>query len=231
MAPFTSKIPVAVNKDGPAKPPRDSKIAESTRLAKSSSSVHVQHDGAEKEDAALHAPSPEPVQQTEPERTEPEKTEPPPIEKLSEEHVHTLFSGAPNFFVQKTDKRALPRVSYPWDAELHIKDVSDSVQLAEPAYSAATLHKHLPAFQQSSDQDKPYQGYDVDVAEAPSMLSAQGIEPVSTCPSGNALRAQANRVLALREPLDSHTSSSCHSLITSSPISNNHRPATSILRA
>jgi hypothetical protein len=229
MAPSASKIPVAVKKDGPAKPPRDSKIAESTRPAESSSSVHVQHAGAEEEDAALPASLPEPPEPIEP--TEPEKTEPPPIETLSEEHVHTLFSGAPNFFMHKTDKRAVPRVSYPWDAELHIKDVSDSVQLAEPAYSAATLHKHLPAFQQSSDQEKPYQGYDVDVAEAPNMLSAQGIEPVSIYPSVTALRAWANRVLAVREPLDSRTSSSCHSPITLSRISNNRRPATSISRA
>ncbi|KAF2447358.1 hypothetical protein P171DRAFT_250646 [Karstenula rhodostoma CBS 690.94] len=168
-------IPVAVKKDGTARPPRDSKIAESTSPAKSSSSVHVHRAGAEAGDAPLHTPSPEPTEPPEP--PEPEKTEQPTVEKLSEEHIHTLFSGAPNFFLQKTDRRAVPRVSYPWDAELHIKDVSDSVQLAEPAYSAATLHRHLPSLQQSSDQDRPYQGYDLDVVEAPSMLSAQGLEP------------------------------------------------------
>ncbi|KAL5375466.1 hypothetical protein DPSP01_011165 [Paraphaeosphaeria sporulosa] len=164
-------IPVAVKKDGPAKPPRDSKIAESTRPAKSSSSIDVQRAEAEAEDVPLPTPSAEPTEPAEPERKEQQT-----VEKLSEEHVHALFSGAPNFFVHKTEKRAVPRVSFPWDAELHIKDVSDSVQLAEPAYSAATLHRHLPSLQQSSDQDKPYQGYDLDVVEAPSMLSAQGLE-------------------------------------------------------
>lgn len=174
MAPFPSKIPVAVKKDAPAKPPRDSKIGESTRPGKSSSSIDVPRAGAEPDEAPLPTPSPEPT-----ELTEPEKTEQPTVEKLTEEHIHTLFSGAPNFFVQKTEKRAVPRVSYQWDAELHIKDVTDSVQLAEPAYSAATLHRHLPSLQQGSDQDKPYQGYNLSVVEAPSMLSAQGLERVS----------------------------------------------------
>lgn len=198
MAPFVSKIPVAVKKNGPAKPPRDSKIAESTRPAKSSSSIHVQAAGAEVEDAPLPTPSPEPTEPTEqPEQPEPEKPEQPTVEKLSEEHIHALFSGAPNFFAQKTDKRAVPRVSYPWDAELHIKDVSDSMHFAEPAFSAATLHRHLPLLQQSSDQDKPYQGYDLGVVEAPSMLSAQGLEPVSTYPSPSVLQARLTACLPL----------------------------------
>ncbi|KAL1606809.1 hypothetical protein SLS60_004216 [Paraconiothyrium brasiliense] len=175
-----ASIPVAVKKDGPTRPPRDSKIAESTRPAKSSSSIDVQRFEAEAEETPLPTPPPESTQSAETEKVEIEKAEPPNVEYLSKEHIHTLFSGAPNFFVQKTDKRAVPRVSYPWDADLRIKDVSDSVLLAEPAFFAATLHRHLPASQQSVDQDKPHQGYDVDVVEVPSMLSAQGIEPVSS---------------------------------------------------
>ncbi|KAL5375214.1 hypothetical protein PMIN06_012254 [Paraphaeosphaeria minitans] len=170
-------IPVAVKKDGPGKPPRDSKIAQSARPAKSSSSIHVQDAETEAEYALLPTPTPTRTPSPEPtEAAEPEKKEQQTAQNLSEEHVHALFSGAPNFFVQKTDKRAIPRVSYPWDAELHIRDVSDCVRLAEPAYSAATLHRHLPSLQQSSGHDKPYQGYDLGVVEAPSMLSAQGLE-------------------------------------------------------
>ncbi|KAJ4297601.1 hypothetical protein N0V90_005494 [Kalmusia sp. IMI 367209] len=170
MAPFVSKIPVAVSKDATKKPPRDSKIAESTRAAKSSSSVDVQR--AEAEETSLPTPPPEPAEQA-----EPEKEEPPKVEYLSEEHIHALFSGAPHFFVEKTRNRPVPRASYPWDEDLAIRDVSDSLQLVEPAFSAATLHRHLPALQQASQQDRPYQGYDLEVVEMPSMLSAQGIEP------------------------------------------------------
>lgn len=211
MAPFATKIPVAVKKDDPAKPPRDSKIAESTRPAKSSSSIDVQRAAQEAQEAPLPTPPPEPIQSA-----EAETAEPPSAENLSEEHVRTLFSGAPNFFVQKTGQRPTPRVSYPWDVALTIKDVSDSVQLAEPAYSAATLHKHLPVLQQASDQHNPHKGYDVDVAEVPSMAAAQGIEPVrihyvsdsvmcadETCfYTGNRWICTLPRATAIRSPCD-----------------------------
>ncbi|KAF1978141.1 hypothetical protein BU23DRAFT_252281 [Bimuria novae-zelandiae CBS 107.79] len=167
-------IPVAVSKKGSSKPPRDSKIAESAKLAKSTSSVEFQQ--AETDEAPLPTPPPAPTPQAQSTEPEIEKPEPPKVEYLSEEHVHALFSGAPHFFVQRTGRRLIPRVTFPWDEELTVKDVSDSVQLADPAFSASTLHKHLPALQQASDQDKPHTGYDLDVAEVPSMLSAQGAE-------------------------------------------------------
>jgi len=150
------------------KPPRDSKIADSTKPAKSSSSIDVQK--AVVDEAALPTPPPEPAEQ--------EKVEP-KIETLSEEHIRTLFSGAPHFSLERAGDRTIPSAAYPWDFELTIRDVSDSVRLPHPAFSAVTLHRHLPALQQAEDQEKAYKGYNLDVIEMPSMLSAQGIEPVS----------------------------------------------------
>ncbi|KAF2689553.1 hypothetical protein K458DRAFT_358410 [Lentithecium fluviatile CBS 122367] len=161
-------IPVPTAKDTPRTPARDSKIAESTKPAKSSSSIEVHNAGVEKEEqqAPPSTPPPEPL----------EKQEEAKVEPLSEDHIHSLFSGAPHFFVKQTNGRPTPRASYPWDEELRIRDVSDSVQLAQPAFSATTLHRHLPTLHQSTDQERVYQGYNLDVVEVPSMLSAQGTE-------------------------------------------------------
>lgn len=163
MASFVSKIPVPADRDAARKPARDSKIAESTQPAKSTGSVDDQRPVL---DRAEQMPTPPPELQEEP------KPEP-----LSEDNIRALFSGAPHFCIKKTDGRAIPTASYPWDEHLTVRDVSDSVQLAQPAFSAATLHRHLPVLQQSADQNRQYQGYKLDVVEVPSMLSAQGLEP------------------------------------------------------
>lgn len=99
---------------------------------------------------------------------------------LNEEHVRALYSGAPQFKINKTaEGRLSPVAGFPWDEELKVKDVSDAVQLAQPAFSAATLHRHLPILHDSSEQDRQYHVYNVGVVETPSMLSAQGVEPGS----------------------------------------------------
>jgi hypothetical protein len=177
MATFVSKIPVPANEDGPHKDARDSKIAESTKPEKSSSSIEAEKvGGTEQEQHQEQHPEQQTSTPTPPPEPLEKPTEESKVEPLSEEDVRTLFSGAPHFFVTQAGARSVPRVSFPWDEELSTRDVSDSVQLAQPAFSAATLHRHLPALQQSADQEKIYQGYDLDVVEVPSMLSAQGIE-------------------------------------------------------
>ncbi|KAH7116869.1 hypothetical protein B0J11DRAFT_442845 [Dendryphion nanum] len=95
---------------------------------------------------------------------------------LSEGQIRMLFSGAPHFAINSTDTGPQPSVSYPWDEELVVRDVSDSGQLSQPAFSSATLRRHLPLLQQPSDQDKQHLGYDINLVEVPSMLSAQGLE-------------------------------------------------------
>lgn len=176
MAPFASKIPVPVKKESPQEPPRDSKIGDLLRPAKSDGSANSQPPVEEKEDEVeLPTPSPEP--QPQPPSASPEEPQPAPkVEPLTEEHIRTLFAGAPHFSIKRTNDRFIPAASYPWDEDLIIRDVSDSVQLAHPAFSASTLHRHLPVLRHATDQDKLYQGYNLDVLEVPTILGAQGLE-------------------------------------------------------
>ncbi|KAF2465919.1 uncharacterized protein BDR25DRAFT_378111 [Lindgomyces ingoldianus] len=165
MASFWSKIPIPTGKATLRKPPRDSKIAESSKPVVSSSSIDITRPDAEKEQPTqLPSPPPEPKEK---------------VAVLNEEQLHALFSGAPQFGIQHKDNNLTPTASYPWDAELTVKDVSDSAQLAQPAFSAATLYPHLPLVQEPFEEGKPHQSYDVGTVEVPSMLSAQGIEPGS----------------------------------------------------
>ncbi|KAF2873206.1 hypothetical protein BDV95DRAFT_605762 [Massariosphaeria phaeospora] len=108
---------------------------------------------------------------------ESQKQEEAKVELLSEDQIKTLFSGAPHFSLKSRGSRLEPAVAYPWDEQLEVTDVSDCVQLAHPAYSAATLRRHLPALQQSSDQEQQYLCYDIGLVENPSMLAVQGTEP------------------------------------------------------
>jgi hypothetical protein len=175
MASFRPQIPLPTDKAAPRKPARDSKLAELTPPAKSSSYVAVVKPEVEHPEQTPQSSSP-PSPTPEPKEKEEDKVGVQKVETLSEEHVHALFSGAPHFSIKTTDNRQTPRALFPWDDELKVKDVSDSAQLAQPAFSAATLHRHLPNLQQSGDQGHIFQGYDVGVLEIPSMLSAQGIE-------------------------------------------------------
>ncbi|EDU48523.1 hypothetical protein PtrSN002B_005450 [Pyrenophora tritici-repentis] len=106
-----------------------------------------------------------------PQETVEEKAEP-----LSESQLRSLFAGAPRFGLTKTDSRSTPTVAYPWNTEPTTKHATDSAPLAEPAFSAATLQKHLPKTEQVPGASKQYNGYGVDVVELPNMLGAQGIE-------------------------------------------------------
>ncbi|KAF2257385.1 hypothetical protein BU26DRAFT_514075 [Trematosphaeria pertusa] len=160
-----ASIPVPADKDAARKPARDSKITESTKPRKSSASAEV---SSPRTDKAEQPPALEAKE---------EHKEEPKVEPLSEEHIHALFSGAPHFWIKNTESHAFPRATFPWNEELAVKDVSDSVQLAQPAFSAATLRQHLPDQQRPSEEEKKYTGYDVDIVEVPSMLSAQGLEP------------------------------------------------------
>ncbi|KAF2178704.1 hypothetical protein K469DRAFT_642225 [Zopfia rhizophila CBS 207.26] len=149
--------------DTSRKPPQVSQIAESAKQPKSSSSIDVARTSREKvQPVQLPSPPLEPKEQA---------------ELLSEEHIHTLFLGAPHFAVKPADSRSDPKVSYPWDDELKVRDVSDSIPPSQPAFSLATLRQYLKVTPGEPAQGKTYLGYDVGVVEIPSMLTAQGVEP------------------------------------------------------
>jgi hypothetical protein len=124
----------------------------------------------EEEQVRSPTPPPEPKQL---EKLEERKK----VELLGEDRIQALFSGAPHFSVDRKNSSPLPRTAFPWDYELAVRDASDSLQLAQPAFSAATLRPHLPKMPPPQEQEKQFIIYDVGVFEVPSMLGAQGIEP------------------------------------------------------
>ncbi|KAG9185284.1 hypothetical protein G6011_07828 [Alternaria panax] len=109
--------------------------------------------------------------------TPPQETMGENVETLTQGQLRTLFAGAPQFGVTRTDGRYVPTVSYPWNTESAPKEASDTVPLAEPAFSAATLHEPSPRTRQLPEPSEPYNGYQADAVEVPSMLNAQGVEP------------------------------------------------------
>jgi hypothetical protein len=110
-------------------------------------------------------------------QSEPEPVQVDKVETLSEGQLQILFSGAPQFSVIEEALRPTPTVSFPRNRPESLKDVSDSIPLDQPAFAAATLH--MPKTRPSSQEHRRYEGYQNNLAELPSMLSAQGIEPGS----------------------------------------------------
>jgi hypothetical protein len=102
------------------------------------------------------------------------------VAALSEEQIHTLFSGAPHFGIIEEHGRPAPTASYPWNSDGHTKDTTDSVRPQQPAFLAASLRGRSGRIRQSSSGDhKQYRGYETDVVEVPDMLCAHGLEPGS----------------------------------------------------
>ena len=98
---------------------------------------------------------------------------------MSEAQFHTLFAGAPHFSISDVQGRRTPRAAYPWDSNGTAKNLSDSLYMDEPAFSAATLHQNAASVSPSLAKGRKFKGYQVDVVELPNMLTAQGVEPGS----------------------------------------------------
>lgn len=92
---------------------------------------------------------------------------------LTVSDVRSLFSGAPHFSVSTVDGVSQAKAEFPWDSELETRDASDHQRFGHPAFSVATLRRHLT----EAGDHGPAVGYDIAVLEIPSMLSAQGNEP------------------------------------------------------
>ncbi|USP81173.1 uncharacterized protein yc1106_08447 [Curvularia clavata] len=134
----------------------------------------------EADQARLPTPSPPPPsQETAQHKADPksDSVSEPLSEPLSETHLHALFGGAPQFRVATVNGRCTPTASFPWSTETATKDATDIAPLAEPAFSAATLHKHTLKAEPLSETPREYNGYAVDAVETPCMLGIQGIEP------------------------------------------------------
>jgi hypothetical protein len=108
---------------------------------------------------------------------QPPVKEPEIVTALSEEDVHSLFAGAPQFSVTSNNGQLNPRASFPWDYSLGVRDVSDCRPIEHLAFASMTIRKHLPAPGSQEDRAASSLGYDIGVVEVPSMLSARGNEP------------------------------------------------------
>jgi hypothetical protein len=100
------------------------------------------------------------------------------VEILGEAQLHALFSGAPLFSVSDENGRPTPTVS-PLHGQEEAKDTLDSKPFNLSAFAATTLRTHPATSRPSSSEHRQYHGYEADVVEVPSMLSAQGLEPGS----------------------------------------------------
>jgi hypothetical protein len=111
---------------------------------------------------------------------------------LSEDDVEKLFSGAPQFFDRAEGHGTWaphPSVAFPFDEELHIRDLTDHAQIEDPAWGCVTAWPHITrggCEQYASDGSllppapavepprRPH--FYPRCREKPSMLSAQGLE-------------------------------------------------------
>ncbi|CAK7270272.1 hypothetical protein SEPCBS119000_004004 [Sporothrix epigloea] len=65
---------------------------------------------------------------------------------LSEDDIEKLFSGAPQYFARSEGHftgAPHPSVAYPWDESLEIRDLTDHVQIEDPAWSNVTAWPHI----------------------------------------------------------------------------------------
>ncbi|KAF2666367.1 hypothetical protein BT63DRAFT_428137 [Microthyrium microscopicum] len=90
---------------------------------------------------------------------------------FNDEKVEQIFSGAPKFGMDAED--AVIGV-FPYAEELRIRDASDCVAIAHPAFSACTAKRHMVPGSKDSKAVKEYQ---IGVWEVPNMLKATGREP------------------------------------------------------
>lgn len=166
-------------------PERKSRIPESLRTLKKHyrSRSFVKSADDDRSAAAPSASDIQVTQHVENEELDDAKSEAPAEDasthdprELTEEDIPNLFAGAPLFSVDKVKGRRIPRVDFPYDDTLIVRDVSDSPQLSHEAFSAATLRPHLCQVGHQDEKRGIPMGYDINVVEVPSMLSEQGTE-------------------------------------------------------
>jgi hypothetical protein len=64
---------------------------------------------------------------------------------LSRDDVRHLFSGAPNFTLEKgSHGKSFPQVFFPWDNDLEVVDLTGRRWLKHESFALSTLHAHLP---------------------------------------------------------------------------------------
>ncbi|ESZ98442.1 hypothetical protein SBOR_1104 [Sclerotinia borealis F-4128] len=106
------------------------------------------------------------------------------ISPLTDQELHELFSGAPQFYARSEGHHAgapHPLVAFPWDSSVQIRDLSDHVQIQEEAWGCATAWPHITretpiSLERVKDTGKRRAYFMPRYRERPNMLSMQGIE-------------------------------------------------------
>jgi len=107
------------------------------------------------------------------------------ISPLSIADVYKLFSGAPQFFVRSEGRHTgppKPSVAFPWDTEVHIRDLCDYSQIEDQAWGSVTTCPHITR-DLDKERNAPTEHKEKQRAhfmpvchERPNMLSMQGLE-------------------------------------------------------
>ncbi|KIW97026.1 uncharacterized protein Z519_02418 [Cladophialophora bantiana CBS 173.52] len=110
---------------------------------------------------------------------------------LTKEDVEHLFSGAPQFVLEKGRRgRCFPQAFFPWNNDLEISDLQDRRYIKHESFALATLHAHLPIpdevnwkpgmaapFKQQGLELGKRPMFELGIFERPNMLGIEGREP------------------------------------------------------
>ncbi|ETI23293.1 hypothetical protein G647_05093 [Cladophialophora carrionii CBS 160.54] len=110
---------------------------------------------------------------------------------LTKEDVEQLFSGAPQFVLEKGRRgRYFPQAFFPWNNDLETSDLQDRRYIKHESFALATLHAHLPIpdevnWKPGLTAPTKREGLDIGkrpmfelgIFERPNMLGLEGREP------------------------------------------------------
>ncbi|QSZ36680.1 hypothetical protein DSL72_006561 [Monilinia vaccinii-corymbosi] len=140
------------------------------------------------------------------------------ISPLTEQELHELFSGAPQFYARSEGHYAgapHPSVAFPWDSSVQIRDLSDHVQIQDEAWGCITAWPHITreapiSLEGVKDMGKRLAYFMPRCRERPNMLSMQGIERGTM---GYQAALELSIADALQEPRETLPDSGPHSLL------------------
>ncbi|KAK6599809.1 hypothetical protein H4I95_08684 [Botrytis cinerea] len=106
------------------------------------------------------------------------------ISPLTDQELRELFSGAPQFYARSEGHHTgapYPKIAFPWDSSLQIRDLSDHVQIQDEAWGCITAWPHItreaPISLEGVKAAGKRRAYFIPrCRERPNMLSLQGIE-------------------------------------------------------
>ncbi|KAG4033822.1 hypothetical protein MFRU_004g03250 [Monilinia fructicola] len=140
------------------------------------------------------------------------------ISPLTDQELHELFSGAPQFYARSEGHHTgapHPLVAFPWDSNVQIRDLSDHVQIQDEAWGCITAWPHItreaPITLEGVKETGKKRAYFIPrCRERPNMLSMQGIERGTL---GYQAALELGVADALQEPEEILPDSGPHSLL------------------